>query len=232
MALDAPRASLYSARMTHEPPPDPQARPAFSDVVRTATQGVHREAERAGFIADLIRGRATRPGYALFLANLAPAYDALERALAGARTPELGAFADPRLHRLAALRADLEAMAEPGAPAADILASARAYAVAIEAAAEEPARLAAHAYARYLGDLSGGQILKPVLARSLGLAPAALGFYEFPAIEDHAAMKSAMRDTLDRFVVGSAPAEAFLDEAVAAFRHNIALSEAVRQRLA
>ena len=83
----------------------------FAAMMREGTMQVHREAERSGFIADLIRNRATRHGYALFLRNLVPAYDALERALLPhIDTAILSAFADPRLRRLPSLITDIEAI--------------------------------------------------------------------------------------------------------------------------
>ncbi len=215
--------------------------PGFSAVLREATADVHRQAERAGFIADLLRGRATREGYALFLRNLVPVYAALEAALdlhvgdlhagdaghAGdmshAGVP--AAFADPRLRRLPSLLADLDALAGPRwertMPA---LPEADAYARAIRDVGHGH-RLTAHAYARLLGDLSGGQILKPLLARLYGIGPEALAFYDFPALADLHAPKMAMRAALD--AVPPDGADAFVTEAIAAFGHNIALSNAV-----
>jgi heme oxygenase len=49
--------------------------------LREATADLHRRAERSGVIADLLHGRATRSGYALWLRNLLPAYRNLEAAL-------------------------------------------------------------------------------------------------------------------------------------------------------
>ena len=102
-----------------------------------------------------------------------------------------------------------------------MLPEAEGYASAVAACAGSP-RLVAHAYARYLGDLSGGQILKPVLARGLALPPAALAFYDFPLLPDLAAPKAAMREALDR--VAPHEGQEVIDEAISAFGHNIAVS--------
>lgn len=49
-----------------------------------------------------------------------------------------------------------------------------------EVASTHPARLLSHSYARYLGDLSGGQFIKRVLAKSYDLRDGlGLSFYEF-----------------------------------------------------
>ena len=210
-------------------------RVGFAAMMREGTAAIHRQAERAGFIADLIRNRATRQGYALFLRNLVPAYEALEHALARhVDTPVLAAFADPRLRRLPALLRDIEAIEGDGWPAIlPLLPAAEAYAGAItEAARGTGLRLVAQAYARYLGDLSGGQILKPLLGRTLALGPDALGFYDFPGVTDVTEPKTAMRDALDAIPVTSADATLLVEEANEAFRHNIAVSMAVQAALA
>ena len=204
-------------------------------MMRKRTKLVHREAERAGFVADLIRDRATREGYAVFLRNLVPVCTALGFALDTYRqTPIVAVFADPRLRRLSALEADVAAIAGPGwASKLPLVAEAGAYARAIkDAASDSGLLLIAHAYARYLGDLSGGQILKALLARTPGLSPDMLTFYDFPDLVDLHAPKAAMRDALDAIPVNGPAAEPLAEEAIAAFRHNIALSEAVRAALA
>jgi heme oxygenase len=209
--------------------------PGFAARLRDGTKAVHREAERSGFIAELIHGRATRDGYALFLRNMVPVYATLETAIDAHRHETLvAAFAMPGLRRLPHLVGDLEAIAGADwACAFPLLPEAEAYARAIEtAAAADGARLAAHAYARYLGDLSGGQILRTLLARTLQLDPDMLAFYEFSEIDDPQVPKAAMRLALDALPPRSAGADALIAEAVAAFRHNIDLSLAVARAMA
>lgn len=79
-----------------------------------------------------------------------------------------------------------------------------------------------------LGDLRGGWILKPVLARMLGLQPAGLSFYDFPAIDDVNAAKREMRDALDAVPAEGPEAKLVVAEAIAALRHNIAVSKSVQ----
>ncbi|CAN5845956.1 hypothetical protein BH11PSE3_BH11PSE3_11650 [soil metagenome] len=88
-------------------------------------------------------------------------------------------------------------------------------------------RLIAHAYVRYLGDLSGGQALKRLLGRSLALGPEALSFYEFPGIADQAEFKSDFRASVDAAAASMIDVEAVVDEAVTAFRLNIQLSNSI-----
>lgn len=198
--------------------------------LREATHDLHVRAERSGFIADLLRGRGARDGYVLMLRNLLPAYVALEHGI-GRHMPSaiFSGVAWQVLFRVPALQHDLEALAGPAWSASvALLPEGERYARRVTAAAAgNGERLLAHAYTRYLGDLSGGQLLGTMLGRSLGLRPDELSFYSFPGLADAARLKADFRSWLaaagsrvDRAVV--------LEEAVAAFQLNIDLSEAVK----
>jgi heme oxygenase len=131
------------------------------------------------------------------------------------------------VYRTGALESDLAALCGPSwRTAARTLPEGDAYAQRIAAVAHEPARLAAHAYVRYLGDLNGGQLVGGTVARSLNLDASALAFYAFPA--ETAALEPAYRSALAAAgrAIGDAPPS--LEEAALAFRMNIALSDAVR----
>lgn len=208
--------------------PEESGEPPFataSERLRHETKPAHREAERSGFLADLIRGRADRPGYALYLRNLAPVYAALESALERRDSPLLAPFRQAGLRRAPWLMADLYALVGSAWRSLPELAEARRYALAVEAA--DDIGLAAHAYTRYLGDLSGGQILRDVLTKSLALHETALSFYAFPDVLDIAATKDAARRSLDRLGARSRATDALIEAAKDAFRFNIDLSLAV-----
>jgi heme oxygenase len=191
--------------------------------LRARTAALHVQAERSGIVADILRGRASRAGYARLLRNLLPAYQAMEAGLDRHRlSPGLRWFARPEMYRAAAIAADLSALG--GAPA--LLPAGAAYAARI-AACDGP-RLIGHAYARYLGDLSGGQVLKRLLARTLGLGAEGTSFYDFPEIADMDAFKRDFRAGLDRAGAEIGDVTPVLDEAAEAFRLNIAVSEAVQ----
>jgi len=53
-----------------------------------------------------------------------------------------------------------------------------------ECGKENPELLIAHAYTRYLGDLSGGQILKRLAQRNYGLKSDGTNFYDFPLVSN------------------------------------------------
>ena len=195
------------------------------------TKALHVEAERTGIIRDLLRGEASRDGYVLLLRNLLPAYQAMEQGLERHRgSPVLGGLADYRLDRVSAIEADLvELCGKRWSHDVPLLAAGELYAGRIAKAAKgDGARLIAHAYTRYLGDLSGGRILQRLLARSLELRPSELSFYDFPRFPDLDTLKAEYRKALDQAGALAPDSDAVVEEGAIAFSHNIALSCAVQ----
>jgi heme oxygenase len=208
--------------------------PGLADIMREHTRALHVQAERSGFVRDLLSGRASRHGYAVYLRSLLPVYEALERSLDRHRAlPGLDALARPALYRTRFLESDLRALCGAGWPdVLPLLPKADRYRARIhDVAREAPLGLAAHAYVRYLGDLNGGRILRALLSRSVGLDASALGFYSFPLIADLQAAKGEFRAALD--AVGDLAEDRFeiVREAATAFRFNIDVSTAVHDFL-
>jgi heme oxygenase (biliverdin-producing, ferredoxin) len=199
-------------------------------MLRDATRDLHVEAERSGVIGQLLRGGGTREAYALLLRNLSPAYRAMEDGLVRhASSPALRAMVRRELFRTAAIESDVEQLAGASwRESLPLLPAGERYAERVStAAAGESGRLIAHAYLRYLGDLSGGQIMKRLLAKTLGLGADALAFYDFPAIADLSAFKSEYRKAIDGSVVEGANPVDIVDEAIVGFNLAIELSESV-----
>jgi heme oxygenase len=200
--------------------------------LREGTAELHALAERSGIARDILRGTATPVGYALFLRNLLPVYRAMEHALEARRdAPLIAPFALPSLYRAAALESDLALLCgDRWRESLAWLPAAQRYAQRVDACAQgDGARLIAHAYVRYLGDLSGGQVLRRLLARSLRIGSEALRFYEFPGIRDADRFKAEYRRALDCSALSASDADAVVEEAAAAFQLNIELSEAVQE---
>ncbi|RKP03338.1 hypothetical protein CXG81DRAFT_23994 [Caulochytrium protostelioides] len=83
-----------------------------------------------------------------------------------------------------------------------------------------PARLVAHSYVRYLGDLSGGQYLSRKVEKFYGHRPHFYTFEEIPATQIRA-FKDRFRAHLNQ--VDASLHDAIVDEAVHSFRANMAL---------
>ncbi len=210
---------------------DIAARAGLASVLRKRTAEAHRAAERSPLMASLLRGEVDRAGYAMFLGCLEPVYIHLEEALQRhASHPALARIHFPQIERRHAVRADLEClgMVEPMAPER-LPGGARAYVARVrELTAEQPELLIAHAYTRYLGDLSGGQVLARQLQRALGLTEAGgLSFFAFPNVENIEAFKHAYRIALDRIPIAPETVDEVADEACRAFEFNRRLADDV-----
>lgn len=197
--------------------------------LREGTRAAHTGAERADVVRSLLKGTLPRALYTEVLARLLPMYTALEAALDANRShPLIAPIYFPELARTASLRADLRFFApeagEPsGAPVSP--ASARLVAHLQAIGQDDPGLLVAHSYTRYLGDLSGGQILGRIVRKAYGLGAEGPGadFYRFDGIPDPGAWKAVYRARLDALPVDAATAQRLVDEAVAAFGLNGAL---------
>jgi heme oxygenase len=195
--------------------------------LRTQTREVHALAERTGVMRDILGGRFGRALYCALLRNLYEIYGALEPALTRhAADPCIAPVCFPALFRCAALAADLDALSGPGwAEGLAVVPAARDYRRRIgELAQVRPALLVAHAYARYLGDLHGGRILRRIVAETLALGPGpGLEFYAFGAVGDLDAAVRGYRAGLDALPVDATTADDIVREAQRAFQLHIRL---------
>jgi heme oxygenase len=209
------------------PPQSIDAVLPLAERLRHATWSLHREAERSGYVAEILRGRAEPAGYALLLRNLHPAYVTLETALSRVDAhPALRLLRHPPLHRAEPLACDLESLAGPDwRISVPLLPAGARYEAAVNAASRgDGVRLVAHAYVRYLGDLAGGQIMARIIGRSLRLEHGSLAFHRFEGDTiEHLAMR--VRQAIG--LVTEDDADRVVAEAARAFRLNIELSRAV-----
>ncbi|WP_229117355.1 biliverdin-producing heme oxygenase [Enemella dayhoffiae] len=151
----------------------------LSAALREHTADAHQRAEESTFVVDLLAGRLSLDALVALLAQSLPIYAALEETCRAADSPILAPLLDPRLERTERLRADLAAHAAAGRRFETVLPSAEAYAAELRSLADRPAALLAHHYVRYLGDLSGGQVIASLVQRHYGADPGALTFYRF-----------------------------------------------------
>jgi heme oxygenase len=101
-----------------------------------------------------------------------------------------------------------------------------------EVSNNEPELLIAHLYTRYLGDLSGGQILKGIAQRAMNLSDGeGTAFYEFEEIPDEKQFKATYRQALDELPIDEATATRIVDEANAAFGMNMKLFQELEGNL-
>ncbi len=190
-----------------------------SIMLREGTMASHKAAEQTAFVKAFLQGSISRNAYAKHLALLRTVYAALENAILNhAADVCVSKIYFPELTRSAALDADLRFFRRSGPETSP---GTEKYAARLnEIGQTKPWLLAAHSYVRYLGDLSGGQALKRVAQKALGLSREGLSFYEFPEIEDIAAFKNLYRERLDSLPLNETAKAELVAEAVHAFELN------------
>lgn len=93
-----------------------------------------------------------------------------------------------------------------------------------KASTEDSVLLIAHHYTRYLGDLSGGQVMSKVLRKALDLpAEGGVSFFEFEHVPNLAGFKNMYRANLDKLSISKEKADDAVKEAVNAYMLNINL---------
>lgn len=193
-----------------------------SVLLKEATQEAHTRAETTAFVTDLMSGRLSVAAFTALAAQHRAIYTALEAL--GHRVadhPGAAALVRPELERTAALTEDLRTLTG-GGEAPPVLASTEDYVHRLSTLDDLPG-YAAHAYTRYLGDLSGGQAIKRMMQRHYGMAEEGLTFYTFTQIAKIPPYKAAYRTALDELPLDEAGRERLVVEARAAFRYNEAV---------
>ncbi|WP_280247901.1 heme oxygenase (biliverdin-producing) [Nocardia abscessus] len=202
----------------------------FSTQIRTATARQHAEAENSRFMSDMLGGSLGVDSYHRYTGQLWFIYRALEgRWTTLADDPVAGPFIRPELARTAELERDLAHLIGPGwHTGLEPLPATAAYAERIDECARYwPAGYIAHHYTRYLGDLSGGQVIRGTAEKLWNLPHRGDGvrFYVFDGVGNPAAFKREYRSLLDRLPLDDLERRRVLDEGQRAFALNSAVFE-------
>jgi len=192
--------------------------------LREGTKKSHTMAENVGFIKCFLKGVVEKNSYRKLVGNLYFVYSAMEEEMEKLRQhPVLSHLYYPQLNRKASLEQDLHFYYGANWRSEVQLSPAgQAYVDRIrEISATAPELLVAHAYTRYLGDLSGGQILKKIAQNAMNLQEGGTAFYEFAEIQDEKAFKNTYRQAMDNLPIDQATAERIVAEANDAFGMNM-----------
>lgn len=197
----------------------------LSVLLRGGTRAEHQEAESEGFVSRLMSGDLDVAAYADLAAQQLSVYTALEEASAVVRHDARGAsLVFDELTRVPAIERDLAHLYGPGwRSEIRVLPATRAYVARLHDVGSRLAEYAAHAYTRYLGDLSGGQIVQRMMQRHYGMGAAGLEFYDFPEIPKAKRFKDLYRERLDGLDLDDAETATAVAEAQEAFRLNRAV---------
>jgi heme oxygenase len=201
----------------------------FSALIRAASHELHGEAHDSPFMSELLGGRLGLTAFRQYTEQLWFVYRALEGVadrLAG--DPVAGPFVRPELFRTAALERDLDHLHQGGdwrAGLTPLPATERYAARVLEVARDWPGGYVAHHYTRYLGDLSGGQVVRGTAEKTWGFARKGDGvrFYVFERVANPAAYKRAYRARLDAIPAPAPEKLRIVDECRHAFALNIAV---------
>ncbi len=204
----------------------------FAKRLKDGTKESHSAAENTKFIKGFLKGVLDKDSYRQLIANFYFVYHALETEIDRLKEedPTIGPLAFEDLKRHDALVKDCEYFW--GADWRENIYPSEAtqnYVNRIkEVAHDTPYLLVGHHYTRYLGDLSGGQILKGIAERVLVLDDGGLDFYEFPTIPDKKSFKTKYRSALDNLPIDESQANAIVTEANFAFRLNMHLFDEIQ----
>ena len=204
----------------------------FSIQIKEGTKKSHSAAENTSFVASFLRGVVSKESYKKLICDLYFVYSAMEEEVDNLKDhPIIGQLQLSDLNRVNALEQDLRfyygpiwrSLVTPSEACNQYVNRIR------EVAKNEPELLVGHHYTRYLGDLSGGQILKGIAQKAMELGDGqGLKFYDFEKIEDTKAYKAGYRGILNDLPIDQHQADAIIVEANYAFRLNMYMFDTLK----
>ncbi len=210
---------------------------ALASQLREGTKKAHTMAENTGFVSCFLKGVVDKASYRTLVADLYFVYDAMEQEIGKLRAaghPVVGPVGFPELNRRESLEQDLAFyFGEGWRNSVKATPAAQEYVARIHQIAQEsPELLVGHHYTRYIGDLSGGQILKAIAQKAMNLGEHdGLRFYAFDAIPDEKGFKADYRATLDALPIDQATADRIVAEANHAFHLNMTMFQELEGNL-
>jgi heme oxygenase (biliverdin-producing, ferredoxin) len=196
---------------------------SLSARLREATKEEHERTESAPFVVALMAGELDRNAYAAMLGQTYLFYSVLEEA--GERwrgDAVVGPFVSDALLRRGALESDLAWLlgSRWQSRVAPLPATTRYTDRLRQVCFSSPSGFVAHHYTRYLGDLSGGQIIRSKLRSLYGLTGEGVRFYVFDQIAKPKVFKDDYRALIDAAPWEAGDRRNLLVEANEAFRLN------------
>jgi len=199
--------------------------------LKEGTKESHSAAENTKFVASFLRGVVDYEEYRKLLTNFYYVYDTMEQRIRETEDPMVQAIKSEDLERKEAIERDLEYYYGPDWKNKQTPSEAcNKYCHRLNEVAEQnPYLLVAHHYTRYIGDLSGGKILKEITARVLNPPEGkGLDFYEFPSIPNAKLFKQNYRACLDNLGTDTSQENALITEANYAFRLNMYMFDEIQ----
>uniref|UniRef100_A0A8C7GYF5 heme oxygenase (biliverdin-producing) n=1 Tax=Oncorhynchus kisutch TaxID=8019 RepID=A0A8C7GYF5_ONCKI len=208
----------------------------LSEQIKAVTKDSHVRAENTELMLAYQRGNVSLTQYKLLLCSLYEIYQALEEALDNnSNHPSVAPIYFPlELARLESVERDLEHFyGQDWREKIVVPAATKIYAHRLrQIGKDNPEYLVAHAYTRYLGDLSGGQVLGRITQKSLGLKGGeGLSFFSFPGVSSPNLFKQLYRSRMNSIELEEEERKGMLEEAVRAFELNIQVRRSGEERM-
>jgi len=203
--------------------------PSLSQELKSGTAESHQAAEDVHFVQNFIRGKIDRQLFADFTLSLYHVYQKLESALDQHAPTHFNTCHFPKeLSRRDTLEEDVDFwMGSNPATTTQVSPATQDYIDRLDfIASTDPLLLLAHAYTRYMGDLSGGKILARVAKRAMNLSEGdGLAFYEFVNVPSSKLFKDLYRRSLDDLELTKSEISKIVVEANVAFVLNMRIFE-------
>ena len=198
--------------------------------LRERTKKDHTAAENMGFIKCFLKGTVEKTSYRKLVSSLYFVYSAMEEEMekhVKQEHPVVSKIYFKQLNRKNSLEQDLayyyganwKEQISPSPATQDYVQQIK------QISATEPELLVAHSYTRYIGDLSGGQVLKNIATKAMNLSDEEGGtaFYNFPDIPDEKGFKVNYRQVLDELPIDEATEDRIVQASIDTFHLNMGI---------
>nr|YP_009394978.1 Heme oxygenase [Polysiphonia stricta]ARW63540.1 Heme oxygenase [Polysiphonia stricta] len=203
--------------------------------LREGTTKSHSMAENVSFVKSFLGGVVDKNSYRKLVGNLYFIYEAIEEQIENNKDNiAVKAVYFPELYRKNSLIEDLNyyygdnwlQQIKPSSATQVYIDRIR------NIGYSSPELLIAHSYTRYIGDLSGGQILKKIAKNAMQLSDdLGTSFYDFDLINDEKKFKDLYRESLNNIPLTITQIDQIIAEANIAFNLNMKIFQELNSNL-
>ena len=207
----------------------------LAEQLRQGTTKSHSMAENVSFVKSFLGGVVDKKSYRILVANLYFVYSAIEEEMLNNRDHQsISLIYFPELNRKKNLEKDLEYYY--GLEWKDLIRPSLATQTYVERihniGKHQPELLIAHAYTRYMGDLSGGQILKNIAKNAMQLSgDEGTEFYVFRDVNNEKEFKKIYRNALNVIPLTNYQVGLIISEANVAFNLNMKIFQELNSNI-
>nr|QUE29699.1 PbsA [Erythrotrichia carnea] len=207
----------------------------LANQLREGTTKAHSMAENVTFVKSFLSGVVDKNSYKKLVANLYFVYCAMEEEMLNNKNhTAIQPIYFPELNRKESLEEDLKFYyGENWIKEVEASPATQIYVDRIHQIGKtQPELLVAHAYTRYLGDLSGGQILKKIAQGAMQLSTSeGVAFYNFKDIKDEKEFKNEYRSAINSIPLSQELQEDIISEANISFNLNMKVFQELNSSL-